>query len=336
MYPFYRLILKRALSISWKNKWLWGLAFFAAFIGNGSVYEALIRSFNNLSEGNSAFFVLKEYTQMGLVGLASLSNLKSLWQTDPSAFGITILTTILFLCVLALLISFAVIGQGGVIRSIVSIDQGKGASLKSGIKHGVERFWPILEVNVIGKLILFGVLLFVMYLASLIHFENGVANLIVYIVSFSIFIIFGIIIYFLTIYGTAFVILREDNAFRGLKEAWQIFVKSPLLNLEMGLLLFIANIFVAIAFFLAAFVLLAPFLLVYIIFVFAGWAGGMTVMSTFITLLFITLLILLGSWYSTFQLGAWAILFEELALNGGKSKIVRVYEHVKTLIKRKK
>ncbi len=336
MYPFYRLILKRALRISWRNKWLWGLAFFAAFIGNGSVYEALIRSFNNLSEGNSAFLVLKEYSQMGIVGLASFSNLKSLWQSDPSAFGITILTTVLFLSVLALLISFAVIGQGGVIRSIVNIDQNKGASLKSGIKHGVERFWSILEVNIIGKLILFGALMLLMYLASLMHFDNGIANLVVYILSFSIFIIFGIIIYFLTIYGTAFVVLREDNAFRALKDAWQLFLKNPLLNLEMGLLLFIVNILVAVVFFIAVFILLAPFLLVYIVFVFAGWTTGMETMTTIITLIFITLLILMGSWYSTFQLGAWAILFEELALNGGKSKIVRVYEHVKTLIKRKK
>jgi hypothetical protein len=335
MYPFYRLILKRALSISWKNKWLWGMAFFAAFIGNGTVYEALIRSFNNLSEGNSAFLVLKEYSQMGLTGLGSLTNLQSLWQTDPSAFGITILTTILFLSVLALLLSFAVIGQGGVIRSIVNIDQGKNATLKSSIRSGVERFWPILEVNVIGKLVLLGALMFVMYLASLIHFVNPIANLILYIISFTIFIFFGIIIYFLTIYGTAFVILREDNAFRGLKEAWRIFMKNPLLNLEMGMLLFIINIVVAIAFFVAAFLILAPFFLVYIVMVFAGWAPGVTVLSTFITFLFITLLILMGSWYSTFQLGAWAILFEELALNGGKSKVVRVIEHVKKIIKRR-
>lgn len=335
MYPFYRLILKRALTISWKNKWLWILGFFAAFLGNGSVFEALIRSFNNVSEGNSVFDVIREYSQMGFLGLMSWSNLSHLWKADPSAFGLTILTTILFLSVLALLLSFAVISQGGLIRSVVNTDKGKSAGLKDSIKHGLDRFWPILEVNVITKIVLLGILFLVVYLISLINFNNEFLNLIIYILAFSVFIVFGIIIYFLTIYGTAFVILREDNAFRALKEAWLIFKSNALLNLEMGLILFVANILVYIVFTIVGFILMAPLLLLYIVFLFAGWTTGVGVMMTFTTLLFIAYMFLVGSWYSTFQISAWSILFEELSLNGGKSKVLRLFEQVKGKLKRK-
>jgi hypothetical protein len=323
---FYRPLLKRTLILTLKNKWLWFLGFFAAFIGNGGVYEALLRSFNNLSDERSVFYTLKEYSQTGVLGMMSWSNLKNLWVTDPSALGVGVFTLLIFLIAIALLISFGVIGQAGVVRGVVDLDQGKKSSLKKNFRTGVDRFWPVLEVNFITKIVLFGILLLIAYLVSLVTLQSEFWSLFMYVVSFIVFIILGIIIYFLTVYGTAYAVLRNKDAFTSLKYAWQLFRKHVLLNLEMGLILFIINVVLAIAFFIAGFILLAPFILLYFLFLLSGAQTAMFIMFTLIILIFLVFMVLVGSWFAAFQLGAWAVLFEELEIKGAKSKILRMYE----------
>lgn len=336
MGPYYRPILKRAWRITLRNKWLWFLGFFAAFIGNGSIYEALLRSFNNVSEGRSVFYTLKEYSQTGVAGMISWDNLRALWASDAGAFGMGIFTIVLLLSVFALLISLGVISQAGVIKGVIDTDQKKRTGLKKAFGIGVDRFWPVLELNVITKVILFGLLLLIAYFASLIQFSGELANNILYIVSFVVFIVLGIIIYFLTVYGTAYVVLRKQGPFSALKKAWRLFKKNVVLNLEMGLLLFVISIVVALMFFLLCFFVLAPFVLLYFIFLLSGTKAAMMFMGTLMIILFLVILVLVGSWYAAFQLGAWSILFEELEVKGGKSKTRRVYEGLKGKKKKKK
>lgn len=326
MEPFYRIIFKRSLSLSWKHKWLWLLGFFAAFIGNGSVYEALLRSFNNFSEGQSLFATIKEYSEIGVLGLASWSNLSSLWAKDASGIILPILALLLFLCVLALVISLGVISQAGLIRSMVELDKGKSTktSLKSSWQIGVERFWPVLEINVITKVVFFGILLLLAYIFSLFAGQNWI----VYGIAMLIFVIIGIVIYFLTIYGTAFAVLRNKSAGHSLALAWHLFRRNAVLNLEMGLLLFGMNILVLLAAFVALFIILSPLFLVYLMFMFSGAGLGVGIMTVIMIVVSAVVLVLVGSWWTVFQLGAWAILFEDLVMKGGVSKIRRIIAHV--------
>lgn len=335
MESIYRLILKKALIISWKNKWLWFLGFFAAVIGNGGVYEALIRGFNNISEGRSVFFTLREYMETGVFGMISWAKLSALWQSDPAAFGLSIFSIILMLCALAVLITLGVICQGGTISGVIAINEKKKISLKDSFKIGVDKFWSILELNIITKVILLGILVFLAYLASLIVFASSAANMFIYVLSFIIFIILGIIIYFLTIYGTAFVILRGRNAFSGLKDAWHIFTKNVLLNLEVGLLLFVVNLLVVFAFFLLNFIVLSPLVLIYFICLVSSAKVCASIVVVIMLIVFLILMILVGAWWSAFQLGVWAMLFEQLAFGGVKSKTQRLFEHVLRKIRNK-
>ncbi|KKQ80903.1 MAG: hypothetical protein UT02_C0001G0011 [Parcubacteria group bacterium GW2011_GWC2_38_7] len=329
MTPYYRPILKRAWKLSLKNKWLWILGFFAAFVGNGSVYEALVRSFNNMSEGRSIFFTLREYAQSGVIGMISWTKLKILWQADASAFGLGIFTLVVVLAILALMISFGIICQAALIRGFIDLDKNKKVEAKKCFRVGIDRFWPVLELNVITKVILLGILVMLGYFVSLISLSNPVSQQILYVASFVVFIVLGIIIYFLTIYGVAYAVLRKRSAFEALRHAWGLFKRNIVLNLEMGLLLFLINIAVAIGFVIVSFFALAPAVLLYFIFLMAGAKLGMLLMGLLALIIFLVLLVLVGSWYATFQLGAWAVLFEELEENGGKSKIRRIVEHLR-------
>ena len=329
--------MRRVLKISWHHKWVWLLAFFAAFIGNGGIYEALLRGFNNVSEGQSIFFTLQEYARSGVWSMMSWSKLVSLWQTDPSAFGLNLLGSVTLLCVLAILIVLSVVSQAGVVYSMVKLDEDEKVSIKQSFCHGIDRFWAVLEINVITKLVLLGILTFLTYVASVFYFENGTWNTVVYIVAFALFMLFGIVVYFLTIYGTAYAVLRNKNVFPAIKSAWKLFRRHVLLNLEMGLLLFILNILAAIAFFVVSFIALSPLIVLYFLFMFSATNWAAAVVMGLATIIFIIAMILVGSWWSAFQLGVWAALFEELEVKGGKSKIVRWFEATREhLSKRKK
>jgi len=334
MIPFYRLILKRALKISWKFKWLWVFGFFAAFLGQGGVYEFLFRTFGNLSSGQSLFFTLQDYSNSNILGMFSWGRLQYLWANDPSALGLSIFSILLILAFFALMISLAVIGQGALAKGVINADQGRKTTFRQDFNAGLAKFWPILELNFITKVILLGLLMFLAYLASLLVSGSAVWNTILFLIFFVIFIVLGIIIYFLTLYGTAYIVLRDKKVFSALNNAWKIFKKNILINLEMGLLLFIINFIAAIVAMILLFVVMAPLLLLYFIFMFANvWVAG-TVLTIIMTIILLVLSILIGAWYNTFVTASWLILFEELALKGGKSKFKRIIQHIRGKIKK--
>lgn len=333
MEPFYRLILKKAFWATFKNRWLWVLGFFAAVIGNGGVYEALIRGFNNISEGKSVFNTFQEYAESGVFGMLSWAKFSALWQSDASAFGLTIFTLLAILCILASMITLGVIGQGAVVSGVIGLEEKEPMKFKSSFRMGVDRFWPVLELNVITKVILLGFLLMLAYFASLIVVSSSAVNIFIYVLSFVIFLILGIIIYFLTIYGTAYVILRRQSVFGALKNAWHLFRGHVLLNLEMGLILFILNVIVAALFFIVCFVALSPLFILYFLLLVAGSQIVASFLMAVMVVLFVAAMLVVGSWWSAFQLGVWAILFEKLELSGGKSKVLRLYGYFISLMK---
>lgn len=326
MTSVYRLLFSRAWRLTRKHKELWLLGFFAAFIGNGGVYEALVRSFNNLSVGRSIFDTLKEYSQVGAGKLLAWSSWSSLWHADFSSFTFMILSFLLVVCVVAFIISLAVICQGGLVRSAVDLDQKKPIGLRQSLRVGVERFWPILELNVITKVILLGILMLLAFIVSQLYFDGGLVSVTVYTIAVILFIILGIIIYFLTVYGTAYVVLRHQGSFKALGSAWRLFIRNIILNLEMGLLLFIINILVVVGFFILSFLCLAPFFLLYIIFLFSGVPIAATILIVIMALILAAWFVIFGAWWCAFQISVWSLLFEEIEMKRAKSKLWRVFD----------
>lgn len=334
MENFYRQLLKRSWHISWKNKWLWLFGFFATFVGGGTFYDTVVRSFTNMSEGRSIFYTLREYSNMGLFSVFSWTKIVELWSTDSAALLLSLFTLLILFLLAVLFIILAIISQAGLISGIVGIDQGKKVNFKSTLSTGIQKFWPVLAINIVMKVILFGLILFLAYLISLIAVKAGIVNYIIYVISLVILLLLGIIVYFLTLYSTAFIVLRDKKIFESIKYAWYIFKNNVLLNLEVGLILFIIQILVGLATILLGLFILSPFILIYLLTIMLGINYGLGLLGAIIVVLLIIVLALIGSWFTTFQIATWSILFEELALKKGKSKLLRVLG--KVFKKRKK
>jgi len=336
--PLYRIILKKAWKISLKNKWLWFLGFFAAFLSNESIYESIIGGFSGRFQGKDVVFLTKDFLGVGLFDIFQWSFLKSWWTSGGITFTFLLLVTIAFVCLLLFFVFLSIISQAGLIKSAIAIDVKEKYSLKRALQDGIEKFWSVLALNVITKVILFGALVIVAYLFSLLMKANPV-NFIDYIlfVIFIAVLVFGaLIIYYLTIYGTAFIMLRGKKVFNSLRLSWHIFVKNILINLEMALILFVFVILATILYLIVLFVLGTPLVLLYMLLGFAAAEKGVIIVAALAVLLFIIVTVFFGAWYSTFQITCWTLLFEELVLKKGRSKFLRIIDAIFGRGKRKK
>jgi len=327
MLPFYRLLIKRAWRLSLKYKWLWLFGIFAALLGQGGVYEFIFRIFNNLSTGQSLFYTLQEYANSGILGMISWGKLQELWVSDLSGLAMGIFSLLFALCLLGVMISLSVIGQAGLVKGAIGLQEGKKLGIKECFREGLKHFWSVLEINFITKVVLLGLLLLITYIVSLIPVTSTWGNTILFAVFFVFFVVVGIIIYFLTLYGTAYAVLRGQHTFQALNSAWKIFKKNIVANLEMGAIVFILNIVIAIGASIGAFIVLAPFILIYFILLFTNAALVFAIYNVFMIALVFVVFLALCAWYNTFQVSLWIMLFEELALDKVKPKIVRVLEH---------
>lgn len=337
MEPFYRKILKRAFAVSWKNKWLWILGFFAAFLGNLTFGEAILRGFNNLTEGASVSYTLSTYLNDGAARLFAFRQALAFGAGDwlLSIISFFWLSILILLGVIVLV--FAVIGQAGVVRSAIVLDEGKRTNLPQGYHFGVKKFWSILGVNLLMRAVLIVIGLALAFLASIKIFNVIWLEYFVYVLAFIALLLAAIVVYFLTIYSTAYIILRHRKVFPALVSAWKIFRKNVLLNLEIGIILFVINVLALAAIVVVTLFALSPLILLYFLFILLSAHAALAVVTSLILAIAFIAFILGGAWLTTFQLSTWAILFEELELNQGQAKIVRVIAHVKKkLLKRKK
>ncbi|HCC23375.1 TPA: hypothetical protein DF272_04355 [Candidatus Falkowbacteria bacterium] len=326
MEPFYRTIFKRAWNISWKHKWLWFFGFFATFLGNGTFYEAIARSFSHMSEGRSIYYTLREYVNTGIFSTFSWSKMLDLWQKDNVGFGLSVFVMLILLALAATVIILAIVSQVGLVRSAIGLDEHKKIGFKQAFHLGVEKFWPVFGMNVVTRVVMFGIVLFLAFVVSMLLVNANWINYILYIVSFILLLIAGIIIYFVSIYATAFIVLRHKNIRTSLIYAWHLFKNNVLLNLEVGFLLFVINILVGMAAVILAVFALSPFILLYLLMILLSVDAGLWILSSTVIVLMVVILILTGSWFTAFQISVWSILFEELALNRGHSKLIRLIE----------
>jgi len=328
--PLYRKILKRAWNISWKNKGLWFLGFFAAFLTNETIYESVISTFQSKFQNLNFIFLTKDFLGVGLFDIFRWSFVKDWWASDTLTFTFLLLVTVAFVCFLLFFIFLSVISQAGLIKSAIAIDVKRRINLKQAFQAGIDKFWQVLGLNIITKGILFGTFILMAYVfALLIQSVSITAIDYLFYALFIIVLVAGaLLIYYLTIYGTAFIVLRGKKVFESLKLAWHIFIKNILINLEMALILFSLVVIMSIVYLAVLFVVGTPIILLFIILNTAGSQGALAVLYLLAILIFILITIAFGAWYSTFQISCWALLFEELALKKGRSKFLRILDSI--------
>lgn len=315
MDSLYRQILKKAWHITRKFGYLWPLGIFVAFLGNGGEYQVLI---NQVS-------AVRHQAETAASWSANLNAL--LPQLDTS-FNTVIMLSLYLLVILAFICFFIwliISALGGLIKGITLANSEENSTFIGLLKIGAKKFWTLLGLNLIAKVIVFGALLLVITPLMIATFAQGytLLNLLITILSFLIFVPLTIIISLATKYGSAFAVLNDEKFSSAFLNGWRLFRANWLVSLEMALILFGINLLAGLGFILAALLIFSPFF-------FFGIAYTLENPDLLGTLMYVSLTLLLllslavGALLSVFQIGSWTLLYSRLT-TGGKaySKLVR-------------
>lgn len=138
-------LIRDAVGISWRNKYLW---FFGFFVGGvGSSFGGNVPSgAGNFDGGGSE--------QSGAPGLAA--------QVGPGLFdNVALLVALVVVGVLIslLFIAMTLISQGALAENVAAIDRGEGRRFGSGWRAGLGNIWRVLGYYVVYFLITLGLLI---------------------------------------------------------------------------------------------------------------------------------------------------------------------------------
>lgn len=328
---FYRSIFKQALKVSWSYKSLWLLGFFVAlFFGNGGIPDLLIRT-ENISELPSFIIRGSEIFQEQQFKKA-LTNFGQFYSSH-SLF--TIFIFLVGLLIFFFLIWFVIVFQASLIWGVdkksldgqEKVEPVRGRLILESFKQGKKYFLSLIGLNFLAKLFIFGLLFIVTFPLIILYFkEKSFLWLDLSVLSsFIILVPLDIIISFLILYASAFIILKKEKLRQSIKKAWLLFIQNWLISLETACLLFFINFCAHLALIILLILFSAPFILLGIIFYYLVSPRGI-LLVTILGLIFLSVILAFFiSFLTVFKISSWIILFRELTGKQKRiSKLVRL------------
>ncbi|MBU0649212.1 hypothetical protein KJ969_03915 [Patescibacteria group bacterium] len=315
--PIYRQIIHQAWMITWRNKFLWVFGFFAAFLINGGVYDVVVKM---LSRTTWLSVSWQELTQDPLSSIPLVNDL-ILKNINLSSAGYIALAIFIILFAL-IFICLSVIGQGSLIFSVQSLLIKKKIN-KNVIDVGLLKFWPMFGINILLKVALFLLVIFITFPLALLLSQSILLNTLLHLVSYLVFIPLAIIFYLMAILAGCYVVLRKKKILTSIALAWDLFRRNWLICLELGFLLFVISFLIGLAMLLVVLVFSVPIILLFLA-ALALQSEVAYLVILFLSIFIIFVIVILGgSFMAAFQYSSWVLLFERLTTKGGFSRLVR-------------
>jgi hypothetical protein len=325
MENFYRPILKSALNLSWRYKFLWFFGLFAALLGNGGEYNLVISNLAKIGKEASWLETLKYLFENNRLVIGAVSLVELFKGFNLISLVILVLLALFFIFLLWLI----VVSQAGLLSSICQLYQNKERVIGfwQTVRDGKRFFWPVLWFNIIAKVLIYLFLLLIsaplVYL-YLIASSRGLWWFLITFLSFLILIPGTFVITLVLRYAIIRIVSGEGQ---GLRQAfaygWVLFKKNWLISLETAFLLFIINILLGFLMIVALFILLLPFILIGAVAIYTQLLSLFWVMLGLGLVVFFMAVIFFGALLSTFQNSAWVKVFIHLSHGEGVAKVVR-------------
>jgi hypothetical protein len=317
----YRPIFKQALEITWRNKFLWVFGFFAAFLSSGGVYDVIIKNWNTVTA--------RTIELKSLLTLATPSSFEYIHKTSGEIVGKLNIYgfaagLLIALFIMAAFCIMALISQGGIIHAVSEISSGKKTSWKKCFDIGLRHIFQIFGINLSAKIIIFFLLLSIGLPAVVLFPEGSIWSDITFFVIFLISIPLTLVVLFTMIYSVAGLVIQKYSLFESIKESLKLLKEHWIISLEMARFLLFFSLAFGIVVSVGLVFVATPFLLLGAALNLLIGTTGMAIAFTAAIVLFIAFVAVLGSGFISFQLGCWALLYNQLANQGGVSKIIRI------------
>jgi len=327
----YRPILKKAWLTTKKFKGLWFFGLFAATLGAGGEYEILSRGLFNNEQGQGVISGTIESFQRGWQEGSALTD-ASLWSSigniitsNPQVIIGLLLSLILSLTVTIFFIWLAVVSQIALINNASQIDKNKKPTINQGIDFAVRKFWPVLSINVVLKVILF-VLFLVLGKEAYMLAGEGISQPIIYYASFVVFMAIVFVASFVAKFQIFYITLQKQDIKTSIKSGWELFRKNWLISLEISFILFLVFLVGITLIGLLTYYVFVPALIVMKVF----WHPTLSLITVWLgAMVLIALILIMIGIISAFQWIVWTLLFEKLiGRDNTVSKLVRGGEQV--------
>jgi len=320
----YRNLLKKTWNISLKNKYLWVFGLFASLAATSGSIEYQILSKNlsrNLVDGS--YLQLNNILSLGDLMQGLGAGLSILFIQDP---WIILNALTLIIVSITLIVSFvwlAISSQVALVDHVKKILGPKKKthilSIQEGLTIGNKKFWPVLGLNVLIKIAV-SLVFFIISIPLLFMLLSNTTGLIVtYLILFVFLVPVAVSLALMIKYAIAYNVLENESFLASLEKGWKLFIKNWLVSLEMAVMLFIINFLFGIAALIVISVLFFPLFLI-------GAMFNMIWLSILMLLFGILVVILLGSFLTTFQTATWTTLFVELNKKKGTAKLERLFQ----------
>lgn len=332
----YRDVIKRSFLTTWRHPWLWIFGFFTTFLGLGSIYEMVIsRSAQSFALFGQTAGKFGAYTLSGILVVQNLEKIKLL--NLFLLFGAVFLT----LALIAFAIWLAIGSFGALISASYALDKKTlrppSTQLRTGssgrrkmrfwksLDQGRRHFWQLLGINLLGKVIISISLILAGTLFTYIIFNNSILRAILYFFIFLILIAASLLVSFLIIYASCFIVIKLQKFPQALKNAWRLFIKNWVVSFESMVLIFCLNIAAQALIFVALVVFSIPFLFLLLLFYTATVASAPAIIIGIWIFTSIIIMLAAGSFFSTFQIVAWTYIFDKISKGGVLSKLHRIF-----------
>lgn len=323
----YRKILKQALSLSWKNKYLWFYGLFAAIIVGGE-YDIITKS---LSGGQEIIDNFKTIASTNILSGQTFLTLKSLMLENPATFMVTIFVGLLLIALALFLIWVMITSETALVNNSANILTGKKHQFNDGIQSGIKHFWPVLGYNLITKLVIY---LGLILISLPVIFSAGKLSVVgsnfIYLIAFIVFLPIIIALSFIFKYAIAYRVIKERSFMESIRAGWDLFMANWLVSLEMAFILFFISFVVTILTALAWYVLAIPAIFFAVLANYIAPATSFWLLYIFPRVLYFLIIAYVGALLATYQVSAWTGLFIELIGKGATSKLVRIFKNIGT------
>ncbi len=270
-------LVKRALDIMWKFKYLWIFGFFLEFGsgggGGGPIPDKLKEPIGDFFGGISLVSIIIPLILIGLV--------------------IFVLFLILY-----------IISQGGLIHCVSRIESGEKPTLRDGWNAGVKNFWRILGIGIIILIFVFAAMLLILGPFVILLIANKTVGLLSLIILIPLFLVLLIPIMLINLYAYRICIIEGKGGFDSIAGGWEMLKNNLGKTLIVALISIGSTIVYMIGFLIVGLFLALPFIILGAINLFLGIALGVIVGLIYIA-------VVSGAWGAYID-SLWTLAFVEM------------------------
>jgi len=313
---------RQALISSWRlvahKKSLWIFGILSALLGQwgisdivGSLYQTSSRGFQFWDLNVVAsYFTAWNWHKVSVILLL-------LW-----LFGIMLL---LFVGVVFLAVS----ARGAIIAYAIHwYKKEKIIPLAEAWHLGVKKFFPLLIITVVSRLLQFLIVcLFALLASYLINYSGFFFSLLI-VLSAAVALFLAMVVEAISIYSSGYLLLRAEHTLDAIKKGWNLFLNHILVTLELGIILLAFSFVFLVVIIYASLLAFLPSVLLWLV---AGFAGLNSLVAFGLYMgmtIYAALVLVVAGIFNAFVTVSWMYFFMKMHHEGIPSRLIHFLSNI--------